>query len=265
MPLLWADLRVEAIRAFVRSWIDPQQLDANAVKQVLVDYLDAHDFSPQLCFSSGSSAPPPLTVRPKFEIQPQQKNEHFDHFVRRLEIFFTSANVLEQDKPALLMANLHPDFAEAAATAFDDGNRTYATLSKTLATRFATPPLLAYHNFLGTKRRPEESVKDFAGRLRVILARVLNKSVAEVITDHTAMFFLNAQLHEGLTGFVKGYVAELVQVDPAPDFTTVVDKAHHFDVAHPAKAYVHSKQTGDNKPDKHKSGNGLQGSTTLNG
>ena len=66
---------------------------------------------------------------------------------------------------------------------------------------------------------------------------------------------LCAKFHEGLTGYLQGYVAELLLTDPTMDFDNLVQKAHSYEVAHKAR-FSGSKQQGEstchngqNKPD----------------
>lgn len=253
MPPTWDALRLDAIREFVRRWIDPSVLDSNQSKNTLTNYLTTNGFDPSLCFASAANMPPPvMTVRPKFELQKQGCKEEFEDFLRRLENFFAAASVPITDRPALLLANLHQDFNVAANSAFEAGHQTFAELRTELLRRFGKPPLQSYHDFINIRRKADETVKDLGDRLKLALARYRRFPVADILMDPGDNTILSAQLHEGTSGYLQGYIAEQVHEDPAIFFDDLLDRAHAYDLAHRPRS---------NRPTPRADINGRQGRT----
>jgi hypothetical protein len=228
----WASLRVDAIRAFVRDFIDATELNPAASKADLIAYLEAHDFDATLAFRAPVAVPPVIQCRPKHELVPQHHTESVSSFLRRCNNFFQAARIPELDRVALVLAGLNPACQSGANAIFESGATAWGTFQEQLLNRFCDSPTVSYAKFVGASLLDSEDLPTFADRLKVLFADFRRLTLAQLAQDAGADVILAAQFRHGLFGQLQGFVAEYLLEHEDPPFENVVQAAVQYERAH---------------------------------
>jgi len=146
-------------------------------------FLTALGITPSDCFQFTGVAPAnlgPLPVPPaqnapvpKVLLKAQEVHESMEDFLARAADYMRISNLNDAHQILALQNALQPGPALAVHTLLAEGNATYATITTSLQTRYATPKFVTLDQYHSIQRQANESLCSFAQRLRTLFCRFL--------------------------------------------------------------------------------------------